>query len=89
MLCNMNLCQQSLAIERGKPAVTALLHTMTGADSQDMEVKTTANAHRRAKESRWGRSGDTDPRRSESEELHAAAGNGDVEEVKRLIAAGQ
>lgn len=78
----------SLAIERGKPAVTALLHSFTGSDSQAMEVRTTANAHRRAKEARWGRSGDTDPRRSENCELQLAAGAGNAEEVKRLLAAG-
>jgi len=69
--------------------VTALLHSMTGADSQEMEVWTTRNAHRRARESRWGRSGDTDPRRSEEQALHVAAGNADVEEVRRLITAGE
>ena len=62
---------------------------MTGADSQEMEVWTTRNAHRRARESRWGRSGDTDPRRSEEQALHVAAGNADVEEVRRLITAGE
>jgi hypothetical protein len=78
----------ALAIERRKPAVTAVLWALTGADSQGVEIQSKANAHRRAREARWGRSGITDPRRSENNVLHDAAGRGDVASVKELIEAG-
>jgi ankyrin repeat protein len=78
----------ALAIERRKTKAAAVLWALAGADSQGKEVTARTNALRKARLARWGRSGQTDPRRSENNKLHDAAGRGDTATVTQLLEAG-
>ena len=65
-----------------------MLWALGGADSQGAEVTARSNALRKARLGRWGRSGPTDPRRSQPNELHDAAGRGAAALVAELIQQG-